>query len=102
MLIGLYNHFFRSKIVPKASEILRCYIRQRNYPQWTSYFIFQYDCLNDQFGKSHFEFDVDGRNYHILRTGKNKSSLVHFFSIGLNSRLFSFYQISLYTTTKNK
>jgi len=71
MLISLYNHLFRSKLVPKASEVLRCYIRQRNYPSWTSYFISQYDCLNDQFGQSHFEFNVDGRNYHILRTGKN-------------------------------
>jgi hypothetical protein len=69
MLISLYNHFFRSKLVPKSSEILRCYIRQRNYPPWTSYFILQYDCLNDQFGQSHFEFDIDGHNYHILRTG---------------------------------
>ena len=69
MLISLYNHLFRSKVVPKASEVLRCYIRQRDYPPWTSYFISQYNCLNDQFGQSHFEFDVDGRNYHILRTG---------------------------------
>ncbi len=73
MLISLYNHFFRSKLVPKSSEILRCYIRQRNYPPWTSYFILQYDCLNDQFGQSHFEFDVDGHNYHILRTGNNNN-----------------------------
>ena len=69
MLISLYNYFFRWKILPKASEILRCHIRQRNYPSWTSYFVSQYDCLNDQFGQSHFEFDIDGRNYHILRTG---------------------------------
>jgi len=69
MLISLYIHLFRSKLVPKASEVLRCHIRQRNYPPWTSYFISQYDCLNDQFGQSHFEFDIDGRNYHILRTG---------------------------------
>ncbi len=72
MLISLYNHLFRSKVLPQASEVLRYHIRQRNYPLWTSYFIAQYDCLNDQFGQSHFEFDIDGRNYHILRTGKNR------------------------------
>ena len=74
MLISLYNHLFRSKLLPKASEVLRCHIRQRNYPPWTSYFIAQNDCLNDQFGQSHFEFDIDGRNYHILRTGRKKNS----------------------------
>ena len=69
MLVGLYNHFFRSKLLPRAPEILRCHVRQRGYPPWTSYFVSQFDCLNDQFGQSHFEFDIDGRNYHILRTG---------------------------------
>jgi hypothetical protein len=69
MIISLYNHLFRSHLLPKASEVLRCHIRQRHYPPWTSYFLAQYDCLNDQFGQSHFEFDIDGRNYHVLRTG---------------------------------
>ncbi|UJR07932.1 hypothetical protein I4U23_012215 [Adineta vaga] len=69
MLISFYNHIFRSKLLPKASEVLRCHIQQRNYPPWTSYFLSQFDCLNDQFGQSHFEFDIDGHNYHILRTG---------------------------------
>jgi hypothetical protein len=81
MLISLYNHLFRRKLVPKASEVLRCHIQQRNYPPWTSYFISQYDCLNDQFGQSHFEFDVDGRNYHILRTGTNQPSHLSFLGI---------------------
>ena len=89
MLISLYNHFFRSKLIPKASEVLRCHLRQRNYPPWTSYFISQWDCLNDQFGQTHFEFDVDGRNYHILRTGK--ISIFDSFFVLINFRLFSIY-----------
>ena len=69
MLIAVYNQFFRRQLLPRASDVVRSYIQQRNYPPWTSFFISQFDCLNDQFGQSHFEFDVDGRNYHILRTG---------------------------------
>ncbi|CAF1131985.1 unnamed protein product [Rotaria sp. Silwood1] len=99
MLISLYNHFFRSKIVPKASEVLRYYIRQRNYPSWTSYFIRQYDCLNDQFGQSHFEFDVDGRNYHILRTGcfpyikYHCTQRIKTNDLSYENRLYTFFKI---------
>lgn len=69
MFISIFNQFFRWKTLPKASQIVRSHLQQRNYPPWTSFFISQFDCLNDQFGQTHFEFDVDGRNYHILRTG---------------------------------
>ncbi|CAF1017044.1 unnamed protein product [Adineta steineri] len=99
MLISLYNHLFRSKLLPQASEILRCHIRQRNYPPWTSYFISQYSCLNDQFGKSHFEFDVDGRNYHILRTGcfpyikYHCTQRMKTYDLTYENRLYTFFKI---------
>ncbi|CAJ0961495.1 unnamed protein product, partial [Mesorhabditis belari] len=49
--------------------VLRAYIRQRKHPSWTSYFVRYRDIQDDNFGDKHFNFDVDGHNYHILRTG---------------------------------
>lgn len=57
--------------LPKASEILNSYLRQQNYPHWTSYFVKYKDCVNDQFGLSYFINTCDDPKwrYLILRTG---------------------------------
>lgn len=58
---------FGYKRRPKASDVLTAYIRKRNYPSWTSYFIAYKHIQDDNFGEKHFNFDVDGHNYHVLR-----------------------------------
>uniref|UniRef100_A0A1I8AUB0 RSN1_7TM domain-containing protein n=1 Tax=Steinernema glaseri TaxID=37863 RepID=A0A1I8AUB0_9BILA len=63
----ILNPLYRRR--PKASDVLRAYIRQRDHPSWTSYFIAYRRIQDDNFGEKHFNFDVDGHNYHVLRTG---------------------------------
>ncbi|OWA52150.1 Translation factor GUF1-like protein, mitochondrial [Hypsibius exemplaris] len=59
----------KSKAKPAASDVVAAYIRQRRHPAWTSFFLSRRHVTNSHFGLSHFNFNVDGHNYHVLRTG---------------------------------
>jgi hypothetical protein len=72
-ILGYYSD---TKKVPKSSEILSEYLKQRKFPTWTAFYVAQCDVENDLWGKSHFNFEVqkkpkscESENYHILRTG---------------------------------
>lgn len=54
---------------PAASEVLSCHLSQRSLPPWTSFCVRYSAILNDQFGRSNFNWSVNGANYQILRTG---------------------------------
>ena len=59
----------KGRKLPTSSLVLSSYLKQRNLPTWTAFYVPLCDVENDLWGQSHFNFEVDSQNYHILRTG---------------------------------
>lgn len=67
MLRNIFRKLFWQQSRPLASEVLSSHLY--NVPYWTSFSVPYNSVENNHFGLSHFNFEVAGRNYHILRTG---------------------------------
>uniref|UniRef100_A0AC35UC10 Non-specific serine/threonine protein kinase n=1 Tax=Rhabditophanes sp. KR3021 TaxID=114890 RepID=A0AC35UC10_9BILA len=84
--------------LPKGSDVLKSYIRKRNHPTWTSYFVPYKHIQDDQFSLKHFNFEVDGHNYHVLRVGAFPYIKYHctkrpYHNLTLENRLFRFITV---------
>ncbi len=55
-------------LLPLSSEVLSEQLRQRGHPHWTAWYVPYCAVRNDLWGRSHFNFDVDGKNYQVCRT----------------------------------
>ncbi|CAH1722188.1 unnamed protein product [Aphis gossypii] len=64
----LRNLFGRHRL-PLASTVLTTYLRQTNEPPWTSFFVKYSSVIDDQRGRSHFNWKIGDSNYHVLRSG---------------------------------
>ena len=69
----IYNLINKSKsnLLPKASEVLSCYLSQENLPHWTAFFVQYKHVVNDQFSSTCFLHHTADKKatYYILRTG---------------------------------
>lgn len=59
----------RYKVLPPSSLVLSCMLRQAGHPPLTAWYVSRGEASDDQWGRSHFNWEVDGINYHVLRTG---------------------------------
>lgn len=53
----------------KASVVLTNYLEQSKEPPWTSFFVKYSSVIDDQRGRSHFNWKAGSTNYHVLRAG---------------------------------
>ena len=61
--------FLTRSFKPKASRVLKSYLLNKKSSGVISFAILKKEVLNDQFGQSKFNLDVNGENFCIFRTG---------------------------------
>ncbi|KAL4112541.1 hypothetical protein QTP88_016305 [Uroleucon formosanum] len=66
---NVLQNFIGRHRLPQASTVLTNYLRQTNEPPWTSFFIKYTSVIDDQRGRSHFNWKTGDSNYHVLRSG---------------------------------
>ena len=62
-------HRQNKQALPASSLVLSCMLRQAGHPPLTAWYVGRGEARDDQWGQSHFNWQVDGINYHVLRTG---------------------------------
>ena len=54
---------------PNASNLLSFYLKHKDYPDLIAFAVLKKDVKDDHFARSYFNWNVEGINFCVLRTG---------------------------------
>ena len=55
---AIFNLFLPSPTRPPSSLVLTCMLRQSKLPQWTAWYVSRGQVVDDQWGRSHFNWQA--------------------------------------------